>query len=385
MNFWKKCPLLIFLLVSGFIISVISRVNLDGIYRDYKSETVMTPVLAAFFKGIKEENYPWTALEPQTIEVLASGDEEEPDTVETPVEAEAGKEDENAIPEPADTEEASGSGQDAEDALEDAVESRQEAAQEGVENGEDQTEAPVVAPQEETGAEGMTEPQEEDGTENAAEAPEGIEAEPVVWQLGSVEEDYFDDALFIGDSRTQGLYEYGGLGENVTFYSKTSLTVYDLFKKEKEFIREDGENITLEQALTKHSFKKIYLMVGINELGTGTAESFFEEYARAVFKIQQLQPDAIIFVQAIMRVGAQKNATDPIFNNTNIAIRNVEIQTLADNQKIFYIDVNEVVCDENGNLFDGWSSDQIHLKAKYYAVWKEFLMNHGAVPAGTDP
>ena len=114
-------------------------------------------------------------------------------------------------------------------------------------------------------------------------------------------------------------------------------------------------------------------------MGTGTAESFFEAYARAVYKIRELQPDAIIFVQGIMRVAGQKNASDPVFNNTNINIRNVEIATLANGKDIFYIDVNEAVCDENGNLYADWTFDQIHLKAKYYQVWENFLMEHGIV------
>ena len=140
-----------------------------------------------------------------------------------------------------------------------------------------------------------------------------------------------------------------------------------------------GPAMTREQALSRHQFKKVYLMIGINEMGTGTPESFFEAYARAVYKIRELQPDAIIFVQGIMRVAGQKNASDPVFNNTNINIRNVEIETLANGKDIFYIDVNEAVCDENGNLYADWTFDQIHLKAKYYQVWENFLMEHGIV------
>lgn len=386
MNVWKKCPLLILLLVSGFIISVVSLADPDGIYRDYEKETVMTPALAAFFKGIKEEKYPWTDWKQQMVEAIASEDGDIRGAAETAAGTEAEDGNEDQIPVTSQEEETSDA-QETETETEEALADEPESLENTVENEESPEEETAASQQEESDAveapDGEADKErDESGTNTSGPAPFETEVEPqtTAWQLGPVEEEYFDDALFIGDSRTQGLYEYGGFGENVTFYCKTSLTIYDLFKKEKAFIKEDGKAITLEQALTEHSFKKIYLMVGINELGTGTAESFFEEYARVVFKIQQLQPDAIIFVQAIMRVGAQKNASDPIFNNTNIAIRNVEIQTLADNQKIFYIDVNEVVCDENGNLFEGWSSDQIHLKAKYYAVWKEFLMNHGVVP-----
>lgn len=211
----------------------------------------------------------------------------------------------------------------------------------------------------------------------AAEEKQEAEEEPL--EFTHVDKEYFADAVFIGDSRTQGLYEYSNLADVATFYSKTSLTVYNLFEKPKDFIREGDENLTLEQALSRHQFKKVYLMIGINEMGTGTPESFFEAYARAVYKIRELQPDAIIFVQGIMRVAGQKNASDPVFNNTNINIRNVEIETLANGKDIFYIDVNEAVCDENGNLYADWTFDQIHLKAKYYQVWENFLMEHGIV------
>ncbi len=163
------------------------------------------------------------------------------------------------------------------------------------------------------------------------------------------------------------------------FYSKTSLTVYNLFEKPKDFIREGDEKLTLEQALSRHQFKKSLSDDRHQRDGHGNAGIIFETYARAVYKIRELQPDAIIFVQGIMRVAGQKNASDPVFNNTNINIRNVEIETLANGKDIFYIDVNEAVCDENGNLYADWTFDQIHLKAKYYQVWENFLMEHGIV------
>lgn len=374
MNFWKRCPLLILLLVSGLIISAVSLVNLDGSYQDFEKKTVMAPVLAAFFQGMKEETYPWSDVQ----EELVRADEEEPEEELT--------EKEDGQPSEASKEEAS-EVEDVSAVTEEAMDNDAESVKEA-EASEDEADTPKQLEEtREDALQGITEP---DGTEQIQEEQreeempekETPETDAAVWQLDPVEEEYFDDALFIGDSRTQGLYEYGGFSENVTFYCKTSLTVYDLFKKNKAFIKEGDRKLTLEQALTEHSFGKIYLMIGINEMGTGTAESFFEEYARAVFRIRQLQPDAVIFLQAIMRVGAQKNASDPVFNNMNIAIRNVEIETLADDQSIFYLDINEVFCDENGNLFDGWSNDQIHLKAKYYAVWKEYLLNHGAVEKG---
>ena len=60
------------------------------------------------------------------------------------------------------------------------------------------------------------------------------------------------------------------------------------------------KKITVEEALSEKQFAKIYLMIGINEMGTGTVESFMKAYGEAVQHLQQLQPDAVIYLQAIM-------------------------------------------------------------------------------------
>ena len=193
-----------------------------------------------------------------------------------------------------------------------------------------------------------------------------------------VPESYFDDALFIGDSRTVGLSDYGGFPQSTAFFARTSLTIYDLFDEPEKFAQlADGSKATLEEALTERKFGKIYIMLGINELGRGTTESFFQVYAEAVNRIRMLQPDALIFIQGIMRVSEEKSSTDPIFNNANINARNQAISLMADNRTIFYLEINDAVCDENGNLISDYTFDQIHLKAKYYQLWKDYLLAHG--------
>lgn len=215
----------------------------------------------------------------------------------------------------------------------------------------------------------------------ASEETEGTEApqEQVEPQFVTVDESYFDDALFIGDSRTVGLYEYAGLEERADFFCKTSLTIWTVL--EKPIVKnEEGKSITVEEALQEKSYGKIYLMLGINELGRGNTELFMEQYKKVVERIRELQPDAVLFVEGIMRVAGEKSSTDPIFNNANINERNENIARLANNKDIFYIDVNEAVCDEFGDLVAEYTFDQIHLKAAYYELWKQFLLEHGIVP-----
>ncbi len=191
------------------------------------------------------------------------------------------------------------------------------------------------------------------------------------YKFDKVDMSYFDDALFIGDSRTVGLRDYTDLVEHADFYCETSLTIDKVMKENF------GGLGTVEEALAKKDYGKIYLMVGINELGTGTTEYFMEKYTEVVDMLHSLKPEAKIFVQGIMRVSGEKDSSDAIYNNSNINARNDAIATLADNRQVFYIDVNEALCDEEGNLKEEYTFDQIHLLGVYYDLWKQFLLLHG--------
>ena len=65
------------------------------------------------------------------------------------------------------------------------------------------------------------------------------EPEEPVSQFTTVDASYFDDALFLGDSHTDGFHDYAGLG-NATYFTKNGLTVKDAV--EKSFIELDGKN-----------------------------------------------------------------------------------------------------------------------------------------------
>ena len=202
------------------------------------------------------------------------------------------------------------------------------------------------------------------------------EEEPKTYEFTQVDQSYFDDAVFIGDSRTVGLRDYSGW-DNATYYASVGLTVYDMFTE--PIVEEKGRTLTVEQALQEHQFGKVYLMIGINEMGTGNVDSFMKAYEEAVEHLRELQPDAIIYVQGIMYIKKSRSDRDPIFNNPAIQERNDRIAELANNQDIFYIDVNEVVTDETGNLNPEYTYDEVHLLGKYYSVWTDFLLQHGIV------
>lgn len=193
---------------------------------------------------------------------------------------------------------------------------------------------------------------------------------PQTREFQRVEMDYLDDALFIGDSRTSTLYEYAGW-ENTDFFVKYGQSVWDVFDN-------DMDGVTLEQMLTGKQYGKIYIMLGVNELGTGTAESFAAQFENDVERIRQLQPNAIIFIESIMHVTQSKDEEHSYINNQEINTRNDKLKELADGQTIFYIDENEAMDEPGTGALNGeYSFDGVHIQAKYIEVWREFLLDHG--------
>lgn len=216
--------------------------------------------------------------------------------------------------------------------------------------------------------------QDETETVAATETLVPEEVEPPIREFHEVDDSYFSDAVFIGDSRTVGLHDYGGLDDS-TFYATVGMNIYDLWTE--KFCEVDGQKETLEDALRARTYGKIYFQIGINEMGRGTVDGFMKAYEESVAKFKELQPDAVIFVQAIMKVTKDKSDKDPIFNNPGIEERNARIAELADNRTVFYLDVNEVVCDENGALRKDITFDNIHLLGSKYDIWVDYLKQKG--------
>ncbi len=200
-----------------------------------------------------------------------------------------------------------------------------------------------------------------------------------------VDDFYFSDAIFIGDSRTDGLYDYGGLKGKATFLAKESISVYTMYDRKLDFHTpgEQDQSLTVLEALMTKQYRKVYLSVGVNELGIPDTAEFYQRYREAVAVIRQLQPDAIIYIEGIMHVTESKARSDDAFNNVNIVQRNTAIATLANGHDIFYIDMNSAVCDENGNLRTELTADGVHLKGSAYSLWHDFLL-HNAVVRNTE-
>lgn len=180
---------------------------------------------------------------------------------------------------------------------------------------------------------------------------------------------YFDDALFIGDSRVAGLAMNSGT--NATFYAVTSFQLYRY--KTFKVVQTPSGKVPIFDAMPYDKFTKIYIKVGLNELGSVTDEPFFDAYTSLINDLRVMQPRAIIYIQAILPVTQVKSQTDKVHCNENIKKRNENLKSFAELMKCYYVDVGPYFADETGALKAETTADGIHMYSKYMPMWIDAL------------
>ena len=191
----------------------------------------------------------------------------------------------------------------------------------------------------------------------------------------TVTEDYFSDALFIGDSRTVGMQQ-SGLLPNATFYAKTGIGIGELLSQ--CIVNEGGYLISVENALHRHSFGKVYIMIGINDMSMGDTDWFRQQYEKIIQAVRQTQPDAIIYIQGNIPMSYGIQDFDGSLNNRNLRLRDEASRELADSETIFYLDVDTLYANKNGHLASMYTADGLHIKRNYYPLWVDYL-EHRAI------
>lgn len=182
------------------------------------------------------------------------------------------------------------------------------------------------------------------------------------------------DALFIGDSRTVGLMEYAGI-DGADYFCTVGMSVYNIHKKPVS-VPKVGK-VTLTELLNSKKYGKIYIMLGINEVGYKFS-STVEKYSELIEFIKDKQPNAVIFIQANLHVSKSRSDSDKVVNNIAINGLNAELAKLADGKSKFYLDANILFDDKTGALSSDKSEDSTHLYAKYYKEWGEWIIKQTA-------
>lgn len=214
-----------------------------------------------------------------------------------------------------------------------------------------------------------------DDREDLRPSPTPNDCNMLVPESEPVDDSYFDDAVFIGNSRTEGLKMYSGLTKS-TFITEVGLTVDSIFT---DYCNISGgyKNLAFSE-LESREFGKVYIMLGMNELGWVYDDVFKEDYGKIIDRIREINPDAVIYIQSILPVSKWKDSNDSTYTIANVDRLNARLRELADEKEVHYVDVAEGIMDEEGYLPYEATLDGVHLVPEYCVKWLDYLKTHTA-------
>ena len=194
-------------------------------------------------------------------------------------------------------------------------------------------------------------------------------------QASAVDDSYFEDAVFIGDSRMQGFRNLSGITKG-SFVTAVGMELENFYTDSQ--IATAAGNVTVLNALKNINFSKIYMMLGTNELGAYDMSQVGESYRQVLADIKQLSssPDPIVYVYSVIYVDEPLVTTGDYVNNTNVDAVNMEILKMCKKEGYHYINLNEVFSNGYHGLISGAAEDGIHLNTDYCKEWLEYTKTH---------
>lgn len=212
-------------------------------------------------------------------------------------------------------------------------------------------------------------------------APEPVEP----YQFGTpleegepVEDDsFFDTAVYLGDSRTEGLQLFSGL-KHGDFYWARGMTVFKADSEDYRVFEIGGEKYNMLEALALKQYESVYVMLGINELGY-PAGSYEEGLGALLDEIILLQPDAVVYLQVMPPLNdalCRQNKLADYLNNGKLAQFNDAIVRLAAEKKVVLLNTAEAYTGPDGQLPAELAGDGCHFSYEAYRLWADYLRSH---------
>ncbi len=223
----------------------------------------------------------------------------------------------------------------------------------------------------------------------AASSAVKAEAVDAVAQSAKADQSYLDDAVFIGDSVSLKLKNYvtaqrktnpgffgkaqflaaGSMGSANALKPLSSSSIHPLY---------NGKKALLEDSVAAMGVKKVYIMLGTNDIALYGIEDSVENMATLLANIKAKSPDVAVFVQSSTPIVKDKQMKK--LNNPNLQSYDAALSKMCREKGYHFVDVASVMRDKEGNLPLEYCSDPdnlgIHFTDKACDIWINYILTH---------
>lgn len=217
---------------------------------------------------------------------------------------------------------------------------------------------------EETSAADNSDVSQDDNSEAVTETTAPATTGPELSQFYTPE--FFDTALFVGDSITTGLSLYGFINDDNVFAQQgmAPSTALDA----------TINGITLSDAVVKVKPERIYIMLGTNSVGYADASYLvgcMDEFLKSVTSLSK----AKVYVLSIPPVTKAAELSDEnCLSKAAVEEYNTLLKPVVESNNAVFIDFHALLCDSEGYFREEYAeADGIHFMGDTYKVMLSML------------
>ena len=169
-----------------------------------------------------------------------------------------------------------------------------------------------------------------------------------------VDPEWFNDAVFVGDSLTVmlSLYAEGGELGDADFVCASSLgynnALWDLKQPGNVHPLYKGKKVTAFDGVKQSGRKKVFIMLGMNDIGVYGVDGAIDGLKEFTKRMLEKNPDVKLYFQSVTPMLKNKQRDD--LNNKNIPEFDKKLKSFCDENNFRYINITPAVWDGKGNL-----------------------------------
>ena len=206
------------------------------------------------------------------------------------------------------------------------------------------------------------------GGQGGTEGTGGSSSGPPAVSTNQTFEEYINDTLFIGDSRTNGLANYGFVPRN-RVYALDGANHQTARTEKFLILGSTGEKLTIAQAVGVVKPARMIVSFGINGVAFMGEDTFMEEYAAFLDELKAASPETILVVQSILPVSSAMEAEDPRLTNSIIDEYNRRLESLTLEKGGCWLDTAGLLKNAWGALDAAYDAgDGLHFNQQAYEV-----------------
>ncbi len=130
-------------------------------------------------------------------------------------------------------------------------------------------------------------------------------------------------------------------------------------------------------SITANQPTAIFLMIGVNDFLFTDRFEIIKNYQQIVQQIKAETPNSQLFIQSVLPINTTVKNT--VFNNTEINLLNESIQKLAQKEGLIYLDIHQLLKNEEGALAAKFTADGVHINGAAYSIWKRAVIPYISV------